>query len=385
MRTIGVVTTSRADYGIYYPILRKIQAHGNLKLSLLVTGMHLSKDFGLTVRVIRKDGFPVKAEIPVPLSDSPQDISIAMGKVTEGFAKVFKNYHPDILLILGDRFEMHAAAVASVPFRIPLAHIHGGENTYGAIDDYFRHSLTKLSHLHFATTQEHARRIIQMGEEPWRVVVSGAPSLDNIFTEKPLPRADLEKSFSFALTDNTILATFHPVTNDDGQNADYIRELLKALDGFKKETVIFTAPNADTHNRVITKAITSYVKKNRNCVFVLNFGSKAYLSVLRHVRAMVGNSSSGIIEASSFRLPAVNIGTRQDGRVRAKNVIDVGYQASDIKKGLNRALSISFRKSLKGIQNPYGDGKAGGRIVSVLARVDTKKLLEKRFYDLKND
>lgn len=385
MKKIGVVTTSRADYGLYLPILKEVVNDKNLRLLLYVTGMHLSSGFGNTIEMIRKDGFPIAAKVPMlQSSDTALDIGVAMGKGTMGFAKVFAKFRPDILLVLGDRFEMHAAAVAAVPFRIPIAHIHGGEITYGAFDEYFRHSLTKMSHLHFVANTTYANRIKQMGEESWRITVSGSPALDNLYNAPRYSRAELERKFKIDISCPILLVTFHPVTLEYEKTKEYISNLLSALSHFKKHTIVFTSPNADTNSHIILQHIKSFVSKYANTFFIKNFGPHDYGGIMQHAAAMAGNSSSGIIEAASFRLPVVNIGSRQDGRLRNKNVIDAGYERGEIRRAVEKALSPSFKKNLMGIKNIYGDGTASIKIVSVLERANLKKLIKKRFCDLQN-
>lgn len=383
MRTIGVVTTSRADYGIYLPLLRRIQAEPGLVLRLLVTGMHLSSRFGMTVKAIEADGFEVAERVKMlSNSDDPAAIAKSMARGTAGFAEVFTRSCPDILVVLGDRFEMHAAALAALPFKIPVAHIHGGELTEGAIDDAFRHSMTKLSHLHFAATQEYGRRLVQMGEEPWRVTVSGAPSLDNIASVKQLTATALESRFGLRITPETLLVTFHPATleyEDAGWQAEEMLAALKA----SGRPVLFTMTNADTGGQVIRKRIERYVHTEPTAQSVENLGTEGYFSVLALCAAMVGNSSSGLIEAPSFGLPVVNVGSRQRGRVRGANVIDVCYGREEIGAGIRCATDPSFRKSIEGMNSPYGDGKAALRIVARLKEVPfDEKLVRKVFHDL---
>ncbi len=385
MRNVGVITTSRADYGIYFPILKRIAAHPQLRLMLFVTGAHLSAKFGRTIRFIQKDGFRTTARVPISLeSDSPSAIARAMGECTRGFGKVFEKFHPGILLVLGDRYEMHAAALAAGPFNIPLAHLHGGELTYGAMDENFRHSLTKLSHLHFAATREYARRIIQMGEEPWRVRVTGAPGLDNVMSVPPYLRRDLTQLFGVDEHQPIMLVTFHPVTLEESHTAQSIRSLLGALNQFKEYQIIFTGPNADPDGNLIREEIHKFCAHNPQAKLVTNFGTRGYLSLLRHSEVMVGNSSSGIIEAASFQLPVVNIGTRQQGRIRGANVIDVGYGRDEIVDGIKRALSTALKRSLNGLVNPYGNGRASQKVVQTLATIRLEKLIPKKFYEKKN-
>jgi UDP-hydrolysing UDP-N-acetyl-D-glucosamine 2-epimerase len=381
MRQIGVVTTSRADYGLLLPVLKRIRASRELELRLFVSGTHLSGRHGMTVREIEADGFAIAARVPLPLGgNTPEAVAKAMGRATSAFAGVYERLRPDILLILGDRFEMHAAASAAVPFGIPLAHIHGGEITLGAMDDQFRHSLTKLSHLHFAATKEYAGRIIGMGEEPWRVTVSGAPGLDNLRAMRPLSRRQLECRYGIDLSMPSILVTFHPVTLEQDNTEIYIDRLLEALGRLGGCCFVFTAPNADPGASVIRKRILRFVGSSERAFLVENFGTHGYLSMMSRAAAMAGNSSSGILEAASFRLPVVNIGTRQEGRTRGRNVIDTGYGARQIGAAIGRALSKEFRASLRGLKNPYGDGFAAERIVSLLAGVDLERLIPKRFH-----
>ena len=383
MRTIGVVTTSRSDYGICRPILRKIKADPDLRLMVFVGGMHLSQQFGMTVKEIERDGFLITETIPIPLdSDTAEGMSQALGAAVTGFAQAFAKSKPDILLVLGDRFEMFAAAAAAVPLNIPLGHIHGGELTYGAIDNSFRHAITKMSHLHFASTKIYADRLIRMGEEPWRVTVSGAPALDAM-QELPLPdQIAFEKTYGVRLSTKPLLVTFHSVTLELARMREQTTELLAALDRVKIP-VIFTQPNADAGGRLIQDQIAEFVEKNgSNAWYIPNFGPRSYWDVIRLCAAMVGNSSSGIIEAPSFGVPVVNIGTRQDGRVRAKNVIDVACERGAIEDAIKRAVSSEFRNSLKGKGNPYGDGHAAEKIVAKLKSVEIgDKLLRKIFHE----
>lgn len=381
-RIIGVITVARSDYGLYVPILKKIIAHPDLRLRLYVSGAHFASKFGNTIREIEKDGFPIAAKVRIRnTGDNPMDIAVAMGQYTAGFAKIFKKERPDIVLVLGDRFEMHAAGLAAIPFRIPLAHIHGGELTYGAIDEYFRHSLTKLSSLHFVTTKVYAERIIQMGENPSRVIVSGAPGIDNAIHMPKFSKQELIKRYGIDFTHPVLLVNFHPVTTAYERTKEYIVNLLHALTRFPKCNVVFTYPNADAGREIIIKKIATYARDRTNVVIVKNFGHQGHLSMMAHAAAMVGNSSAGIIEAASFKLPVVNIGTRQEGRVHGANVIDVGYTPDKIVRGIHKALSSAFRESIVGLMNPYGDGKSSECIVSTLATVALEKLAFKRFYD----
>ncbi len=381
MRTIGVVTVGRSDYGIYLPVLWKLQAAEECHLQLMVSGMHLSPEFGLTVQAIESDGFPIVERVEMLLSsDSPEGIAKAIGLGVIGFAQAYGRCQPDILVVLGDRFEMYAAALAALPFKIPVAHIHGGELTQGAMDDSLRHSITKLSHLHFVATEEYARRVRQMGEEPWRVIVSGAPALDGM-QECAASRPELESSFGLDMTVPPILVTYHPVSLEYEQTAWQVKQLLAALERAALP-IVFTAPNADVAGRTVAALIREFVTTHPIARYVATLGRSGYFGLMRHAVAMVGNSSSGIIEAPSFQLPVVNVGTRQQGRVRAVNVIDVGYEAEAISAALARAVSPEFRHTLAGIQNPYGDGHAAERIAGALTEVRLDNaMIMKRFCD----
>lgn len=383
MRTIGVVTTSRADFGIYRPVLRAITVEPSLRLALYVSGSHLSARFGNTVREIEAEGFTAAERVEVLSGlDTPEDIARAMARGVAGFGQVFGRTRPDLLIVLGDRFEMHAAALAALPFKIPIAHIHGGELTEGAIDDSLRHSLTKLSHIHFVATEEYGRRVVQMGEEPWRVIVSGAPSLDNLQYMTPLSADDLERDRGVSITPATLLVTFHPATLEHEDAGHQAEQLLAALEASGRP-LLFTLPNADTGGLAIRASIEAFVARYPRAVAVETLGTSGYFAAMATCAAMVGNSSSGLLEGPSFGLPVVNIGTRQKGRTRAANVIDCGYDREEIDAALLRALAPAFRLGLHGMVNPYGDGHAAERIVSVLRETRLNdRLLMKAFFDL---
>jgi UDP-hydrolysing UDP-N-acetyl-D-glucosamine 2-epimerase len=381
MRTIGVVTIARSDYGPYLSVLRKIQEDPDLELYLIAGGMHFSPEYGMTAEAIEQDGFNIDERVEFLLSsDTPQGIAKSMGLGTIGFAQAYARRCPDILLVLGDRFEMHAAVVAAIPFKLPVAHIAGGESTEGAIDEAMRHSITKMSHLHFVTTNVYADRVIQMGEEPWRVVVSGAPGLDNIGAFPVMSWEDLKARFGFDLNRPVLLVTFHPVTLAYENTEYYITELLAALEEVNFD-IVFTYPNADTQGHVIIEMIEEFAARHPDSWVATNLGTEAYLSLLSHAAAMVGNSSSGIIEAASFKLPVVDIGDRQKGRIRGQNVINVGHGREEIRDGIKKAVSGDFRDSLSNLTNPYGDGQAAEKIVDTLKSVVLDdQMIVKRFH-----
>lgn len=382
MRKIGVVTVARSDYWIYWPILKEIQKTPGLELGLFAGGMHLASNFGNTVSFIEKDGFPIVGRVSMLLdSDTPEAISKSMGLGVLGFGQAYSVYRPDLLLVLGDRFEMLAAGAAALPFKIPLVHIHGGERTEGAIDEAIRHSITKMSHLHFPANEIYAGRLRRMGEQDWRIVVSGAPSLDNLRTFSFEQPDRIVKKFHLRQGKPRVLVTYHPVTLEHENTKEHIESLCLALEALGDADVIFTYPNADTGNRKIVEPIKRFCQKHPHAQLVVNLGPD-YFNMLRVVDVMVGNSSSGLIETPFFELPVVNIGNRQKGRVRGVNVIDCGYGAGEIKTALKQALTPEFRRSLQGMENPYGNGHAARKIVKRLKDVAINDdLLMKQFVD----
>ncbi|MGC3972602.1 MAG: UDP-N-acetylglucosamine 2-epimerase [Pirellulales bacterium] len=380
-RTIGVVTVGRSDFGIYLPVLRRISRDADLRLRLFVSGAHLSAAHGRTVDEIQRQGFEVHQRVQMLLADdSPAAVAQSLGLGVLSFAQAYAAEKPDILLLLGDRFEMFAAAAAAVPMRIPLAHIHGGEVTHGAIDEAFRHSISKCSHWHFTSTQEYADRLIRMGEEPWRVTVSGAPALDNLHTIELPTYDELAREFDLP-AGRPLLVTFHPVTLQFEDVRRQIDELLAALAGHDGP-IVFTAPNADTYGQIVAEQTRRFVAQRANCRYVENLGVRRYFGFMRHAAAMIGNSSSGIIEAASFELPVVNIGIRQAGRAASRNVLHVGNERHEIEAGLKKALHPDFRRGLVGLRNIYGAGDAAETIVRTLKQTAIdERLLVKRFYD----
>ncbi|MBC9784428.1 UDP-N-acetylglucosamine 2-epimerase (hydrolyzing) [Heliobacterium chlorum] len=382
-RKVAVVTGSRAEYGLLYCLMDEIKADPLLDLQVIATGMHLSPEFGLTYRNIESDGFVIDAKVEMLLSsDTVVGITKAVGLGLIGFADVLERLKPDLMVVLGDRFEILAAVQAALIARIPVAHIHGGEATEGCIDDAIRHGVTKMSHLHFPASEEYRQRIIQMGEHPERVFNFGAPGLDNIRRMKLLSKEELEQELDFKLDTINFMVTFHPVTLDQGGPLKSLKALFEALDDFSHAKVILTLPNADTDGRVIIQEINQYarVRSERVKVFT-SLGQLRYLSALKYVDVVIGNSSSGLIEVPIFRKPTVNIGDRQKGRLRAISVIDCNDDRDSIKKAIDMALSLDFRKSLSVIESPYGNGDASRRIKEIIKTVDLSSLLSKSFYD----
>jgi len=382
VRSVAVVTAARSDYGPLRPVLDALEREPALEPLLVVAGAHLDGRLGGSLAEIEADGRAPAARVETAEDDdSPLAAVRSSARGVGGFGEAFERLRPDLVLVLGDRFEIHAAASAALPLRIPVAHLHGGESSEGAFDESLRHSVTKLSHLHFAATERYARRIVQMGEEPWRVIVSGAPGLDAALRLDPLPLPELEERVGLSLAEPTLLVTYHPPTLADAP-LDELEQLLAALER-RPEQLLFTAPNADPGGRAILERVRGFVGGRAGARLVDSLGSRAYLTLLRHVAAMVGNSSSGIVEAASFELPVVDVGTRQQGRVRGANVIECAGTAAEIERALERALSPGLRASLAGLENPYGDGRAAERIVGRLREVPLgRELLVKRFHEV---
>lgn len=384
-RKICVVTGTRAEYGLLYWLMKEIQADDELELQIIATGQHLSPEFGLTYKNIEADGFAINAKVEMLLSsDSPVGIAKSVGLGTIGFADALARLQPDIMVLLGDRFEALAAAQTAMILRIPIAHIHGGEATEGLIDEAIRHSITKMSLFHFTAAEEYRHRVIQLGEEPSRVYNFGAIGLDNIKRLTLLTRKTLEVETGFKFQRVNFLVTYHPVTLSSKSSEDYVKELLNALDSFEEAGIIFTQANADTSGRIINKIFKDYVNKHQDrMIFVNTLGQLKYLSAIQYMDAVVGNSSSGVLEVPSFNVPTVNIGPRQNGRLMAKSVITCGEKSGEIAKALNKAVSSSFKNGIKKISSPYGSGGVSEKIVNILKTSDlSNERIMKKFYNI---
>jgi UDP-N-acetylglucosamine 2-epimerase (non-hydrolysing)/GDP/UDP-N,N'-diacetylbacillosamine 2-epimerase (hydrolysing) len=386
-KKVCVFTTSRADYGLLCWLLREIQDDPAMTLQIVVTGSHLSHGFGDTDLTIEKDGFRIDRKIDVLLASDSELApakSVALGLVS--FSDALHELKPDVVVLLGDRFELLAAAVASFFLKIPIAHIHGGETSQGSIDEAVRHSITKMSTLHFCANETYRRRIIQLGENPSSVFAFGAPGLDHLHRVKLPDRKELERKIGMDLTGKVALVTYHPVTLDRSPLTRQVGNLLSAIRraGIK---AVFTAANPDPGGRMINEKVSSFCESNPSMYrYIPHLGQFLYLGCMKNLDLMIGNSSSGLTEAPSFRLPVVNIGDRQKGRIKARNVVDVGYTAAAIHAGITRACSAAFRRTLKGMRSPYdpvGDGRVSYRIKETLKlfmpRADFPK---KKFYDL---
>ena len=376
-RRIGVVTTSRADYSHLYWPLRELAANPGVDLGVFVLGAHLSPEFGLAIQEIERDGFPIKARIECLLSsDTDTGMAKTIGIAILGLADALTSWRPDMLLLIADRYEMLAPASVALALRIPIAHIEGGEISQGAIDDQVRNTLTKMAHIHFTSTETARRRVVAMGEEPWRVTRAGAPSLDHLRRSVLPNRAALEARFGLVFTSPTLLVAWHPVTilRDTNAEADSLFNALAQAPG----QLLFVYPNSDAGSyALIERAQALAAARPRTHVFV-NLDPLTYWGLLGQVDAMVGNSSSGIMEAASFALPVVNVGMRQQGRERARNVIDAPAETAAILAAIERTLSAEFRASLRGMANPYGDGTAATTINRVLTTVSLDGLLIKQ-------
>ena len=386
-RKICIITSSRADYGHYYCLLKEIQSDNHLHLQLIATGAHLSKKFGSTYKAVENDGFNIDRKLNIlKFSDSGEGISKTVGLACHKFSSAFKELKPDIIVILGDRYEMIAAAIAAYLMRIPIAHIHGGETAQGAMDEAIRHSLTKMAALHFTATKDYQHRVIQMGENPSRVFNVGAPGLEYLRQIKSLSREALFRELKLDQNRPVALATYHPVTLENKTAEKHMRNIFGAIKKTNLQ-VVFTKANADIEGKKINRMIHAFCRSKRGRFKIAdNLGTKKYVSCLKYFNLMIGNSSSGLIEAPMFKMPVVNIGDRQNGRVRAKNVIDTGYAVEQIVRGINKALSGSFEKSLKDLKNPYvryQDGKVNFRIKEKLKKCKINEdLLKKEFFDI---
>ncbi|MCW7462975.1 UDP-N-acetylglucosamine 2-epimerase [Leptospira limi] len=383
-KRISVVTSTRADYGLLRWVIQGIHESDYLDLQIIVTGMHLSPEFGLTYKEIENDGFKIQKKIEILLSsDTPVGISKSMGLGLIGFSEAYSELKPDLILVLGDRYEILSSVSAALISRIPVAHLHGGETTEGAFDEGIRHSISKMSHLHFVAAEEYKNRVLQLGENPDHIHLVGGLGIDGIKKLKLLSRDELESSLNFKFKKKNLLITFHPATLE-GQTAEYqIRQLLSYLATLSDTGLIFTMPNSDTDSRIIFELIHEFVSSHSNSCSYASLGHLRYLSCLQFVDAVVGNSSSGIIEAPSFRIGTINIGDRQKGRLKATSVIDCDPNYENIKSAFLKLYSSEFQSFLPNVMNPYGEGGASEKIVKVLEKFDLTGILKKKFFDLK--
>ncbi len=386
MRKICIITGSRAEWGLLSRLARMIGDDPELELQIIATNMHLSPEFGLTYREIEQQGFRINRKVEMLLSsDTANATTKSVGLATIGFADAYEELKPDLLLILGDRYEILAAVTAALFHKIPVAHLHGGEITEGAYDDAIRHAITKMSHLHFTSTEAYRQRVIQLGEQPDHVFNVGAIGIDNIRHLKLCSREELENDLNFSFGEKSLLVTYHPETLDDIPVEGQCRNLLDALATLEEVKIVFTLPNSDTGGRIIIKMIDDFVRQHKDrAIAYTSLGQLRYLSALQYITAVAGNSSSGILEAPSFGKPVLNIGNRQKGRMSAKSVIHCGMSESEIRDGLNKALSDSFIREAGHIPNPYEKKNTANEILKIVKDFPLTGIVRKTFYTILN-
>lgn len=383
MNKVCIVTGSRAEYGLLRWVIDGVQKSHLLKLQLCVTGMHLSPEFGLSYKEIEKDGYLIDSKVEMLLSsDTACGVNKSMGLGLIGFADEFERLKPDLVVLLGDRFEIMVAAITALIGCIPIAHLHGGETTEGAFDESIRHAITKMSHLHFVAADPYKQRVIQLGEQPENVFNVGGLGIDNILKLNLLSRKALEDSLEFELGPKSMLVTFHPVTLEKNTTGEQMHELLKSLSEFIDHKIIFTMPNADTDSREIFQIIENFCSDNHTCKSFTSLGQLRYLSCLKYVDLVIGNSSSGILEAPSFKIPTVNIGDRQKGRLKAASIIDCLPKKNSISSAIKKAISSDFRESCNMVENPYGVGGASKKIINIIESIDLQSMIKKEFHDI---
>lgn len=383
-KKICILTATRAEYGQLKPIIMKLKSVVDFNICVVATGTHLSPEFGLTYKEIEQDGIKIDEKIEILLSaDTPSSVSKSMGLAMISFADYFEKLKPDMLLVLGDRYETLAVAIVAMNQRIPIAHLHGGEITEGAIDESIRHAITKLSYIHFTSAEEYRNRVIQLGEDPSRVFCVGATGIENIFNERLMSKSELEKSINFKLDKPYAIVTFHPVTLEDNNAAVQTQALLEACKMFKNMKFIFTKANADANGRIINQMIDVFVEENDCAVAFASLGMTRYLSALKYCTMVIGNSSSGLVEAPSFGVPTINIGDRQKGRLQADSVINCEPTKNKINEAITLALTKKFKEKARNTVNPYGDGNTSDKIVEVIRNflLNDKIDLKKKFYD----
>ena len=382
-RKICVVTGTRAEYGLLYWLMRELKSDQEIKLQIIVTGMHLSPEFGLTYKEIEKD-FKIDRKLEILTSfDTTLDTSKAMGSAQISFAEAYEELRPDIIVVLGDRYEIFSAVTAAMIARIPVAHIHGGEATEGLVDEAIRHSISKMSQLHFTATEDYKNRVIQLGEHPSRVFNVGGMGIENLKRMELLTKVEFEKSIGSKLNKKNILVTFHPVTLEASTSKKQFQELLYSIDELNETKIIFTKANSDTDGRIINQLIDEYTAKNNSkAIAFTSLGQLRYLSAMQFVDAIVGNSSSGLIEAPTFKIGTINIGDRQKGRLKADSIIDCSPDRENIKKAFEELYSDKFQSDIKISKNPYGDSCASTQIIKVLKTVKLENILKKEFFNI---
>ena len=387
-KKICVVTGTRAEYGLLFWVLKAMKHEKSIDLKIVVTGMHLSPEFGLTFKEIEKDGFKIDKKVDILMSsDSSVGISKSIGLGIMSFSELFMEINPDLLFVVGDRYEIFSAVSAAMICKIPVAHCHGGEATSGLIDEPIRHSITKMSHFHFTSTSVYQQRVIQLGENPKNVFNVGALGIESINKLNFLSKKELEKQMNFKLDGKfNVLVTFHPVTLEDSSSKNQMNEILMALNCFPDSKIIFTKANADTDGRIINLLIDEYVKNHQNSISFASLGQLKYLSLLNYVDLVLGNSSSGLLEVPSFQIPTINIGDRQSNRLRSESVIDCANKKKNIKEAILYSQTEEFKLICKKTKSPYGEKNSSTAILDIIKDINLKQkesILKKTFYDLK--
>jgi len=384
-KIINVLTATRAEYGLLKPIIQKLNPVSEFDVRVVATGMHLSPEYGLTYQEIEEDGIPIDKKIEILLSsDTPSAISKTMGIAMISFADYFDDLKPDLLIVLGDRYETLAVCCAAMNARIPIAHLYGGEITEGAVDDCIRHAITKMSYLHFTSTSEYRKRVIQLGEAPERVYEVGAMGIENALRTKLLTKEQLEESLQIKLDKPYAIITYHPVTLEDCDEGNRFMEILKACESFKDMIFIFTKANSDANGRVINRMIDQYVAGHANSAAFTSLGMLRYLSALKYGSMVIGNSSSGLAEAPAFHIPTINIGNRQKGRLQGLTIINCNTDQIEIEKAITLAKSEEFKLKIKDAVNPYGDGNTSDKVLEIIKKVllNQEIDLKKQFYNI---
>ena len=380
---ICIITSNRADFGLLKNLIFKIEKNKNFILKVIASGTHFSKKYGYTYDEIKESKIQIYRKIICKFnSDNSEGISQVISKCITESSKIFKTFRPDIIIVLGDRYEILASTISAHLSRIPVAHIHGGEVTHGVIDDAFRHSITKMSHIHFVANAIYKKRIIQLGESPKNIYVVGGLGADSISKTNLLTKKELEKKFSFKFKNKNFLVNFHPETLNKNLAKKQIRELLSTFSELKNTSLIFTMPGPDLENEIVVKLIKKFTLKHKNAYFFKSLGQVNYFSFLNQVDGMIGNSSSGLLEMPYFKKGTINIGTRQSGRLFAKSVINIKIKKSKIIQAVKKLLSNNFQKNIRNNINPYGNPGASDKIIKILKKIKVKKIINKKFFDI---
>jgi len=380
---ICIITSTRADFGLLKNLIFKIRKNKNFSLKVIASGTHFSKKYGYTYKEIKENKIKIDKKIICKFnSDNPEGISKIMSECILKSSSIFKTLKPDLLIVLGDRYEILASTISAHLSRIPIAHIHGGEVTHGVIDDAFRHSITKMSHVHFVANATYKKRVIQLGESPKNIYIVGGLGVDSISKTNLITRNELEKKFKFKFKKKNFLVNFHPETLNKNLAKKQIRELLFALSELRDTGLIFTVPGADLENQIVLDLIKKFIQKHKNAYFFRSLGQVNYFSFLNQIDGMIGNSSSGLLEMPYLKKGTVNIGIRQSGRLFARSVINIKIKKSEIIKAVKKLLSKNFQKNINNNINPYGNPGASDKIVKILKKIETKKIINKKFFDI---